>query len=92
MCRLNDSVGYAVGRWGGPASFFKTSDRGNTWTYTDLSHYMSGAVDVYFWSKDSGIVVGAYGPWVDSGLIMVIRAELLWELQMEVSPGRLDTK
>jgi photosystem II stability/assembly factor-like uncharacterized protein len=56
---LNDSVVFAVGRVGGPAYFMKTTNGGQSWTSTDLSASMLSAIDCYFFSPDTGIMVGS---------------------------------
>lgn len=55
---VNDSVMVAVGRVRGPGWFYKTTDRGNTWIAKDLSHLAPGLIDVYFFTPDSGFIVG----------------------------------
>ncbi len=55
---FNDSIIYAVGRVRGPAYFYKTTDRGNTWIAKDMNLYTAGLIDVYFFTKDSGFAVG----------------------------------
>lgn len=55
---FNDSVIYGVGRVRGPATFYKTTDRGANWTAKNMNSYTAGLIDVRFFSKDSGIVVG----------------------------------
>lgn len=57
----NDSLMYASGRYYGPAGMFKTTDEGTSWSYTGLDSLAGGLVDTYFWSSDSGIVVGSSG-------------------------------
>ncbi len=67
---IDDSTLYAVGRYFGPAGFYKTTDAGNTWTYTDMSAYASGLVDVYFFNADTGFVCGAIGYDTQEGQFM----------------------
>lgn len=55
---VSDSIIYGVGRVRGPAWFYKTTDRGATWTAKDMSPYAAGLIDVRFFTKDSGITVG----------------------------------
>lgn len=55
---FNDSIIYAVGRVRGPAWFYKTTDRGTTWIAKDMNSYTAGLIDVKFFTKDSGIIVG----------------------------------
>src|SRR5574341_59946 len=56
---VNDSVMYASGRFFGPPRVIKTTDRGANWTSFDLSAYAGALVDCYFFSPDSGFVVGS---------------------------------
>lgn len=55
---FDDSVVYAVGRVRGPAWFYKTTDRGATWQATDMTPYAAGLIDVRFFTRDSGLIVG----------------------------------
>ncbi len=61
ICGINivsDSVAYAVGRYDGPTVILKTTDAGQTWTSTDFSEETWSLIDTYFFSEDTGIVVG----------------------------------
>lgn len=66
MTVINDSTVYAVGRYFGSPGFYKTTNNGATWTYTDMSPYAGGLVDIYFTTPDSGFAVGSSGTW-DTG-------------------------
>lgn len=58
---VNSNVAYACGRYAAPANVIKTTDAGSTWTsFTMNPALVSSLVDCYFWSQDSGIVVGGY--------------------------------
>ncbi len=57
---VNDSVVYAVGTIANTSPLEKTTDKGNSWTSIDISNYIKNAVDCYFYSPDSGFVVGGY--------------------------------
>ena len=52
---------YAAGRWAGPPIFLRTEDGGQSWTSTDLSPLLTGAVDLHFFDADTGLVVGGRG-------------------------------
>ena len=64
---VNDSVMYASGRYYGPPRVIKTTDRGATWTTMDLSAHAGALVDCYFYSPDSGFVVGSTSSSYGSG-------------------------
>ena len=55
---INDSTLYGVGRYYGPSGFYKTTNRGLTWTYQDMSAYACGLIDIYFFNADTGFVCG----------------------------------
>lgn len=55
---VNDSVAYAVGRYAGPTVILKTTDAGLSWTSNDFSSQTWSLIDTYFFSQDTGIVVG----------------------------------
>ncbi len=59
---VGDSFVYGVGRVRGPALFIRSTDGGASWQTRDMSGFVMGLLDVYFWSPDSGIVVGHTGP------------------------------
>jgi photosystem II stability/assembly factor-like uncharacterized protein/PKD repeat protein len=58
---VTDSIIYAYGRYYGPPVLIKTTDKGATWTSTDMSPYASGLVDAHFFNKDTGFVTGCIG-------------------------------
>src|SRR3990172_6189152 len=64
---VNDSVVYASGRFYGPARMIKTTDRGASWSSMDLSAQAGALVDCYFFSPDSGFVVGSSSADYDTG-------------------------
>ncbi len=60
VCGL-DHIGsniYGVGIWSYPGYFIKSTDLGNTWTYTDMSAYATGLVDCHFMDENVGFVSG----------------------------------
>ncbi|MES2622512.1 MAG: T9SS type A sorting domain-containing protein [Bacteroidota bacterium] len=59
---INDSTIYGVGRYSGPAGFYKTSNYGQTWQYTNLDSLAGGLVDLHFFDPDTGIAVGSSSP------------------------------
>jgi photosystem II stability/assembly factor-like uncharacterized protein len=52
---------FAVGRWNGPAVFVRSLDGGATWAGIDLAPLATGLVDVHFFNRDEGIIVGGRG-------------------------------
>lgn len=76
MYRINDSTLYAGGRYYGPATFYKTTNRGDSWTAINLDSLAGGLVDMYFWNADSGIVVGSSGlPFLDSASVVLFTGD-----------------
>ncbi|MBI3004885.1 MAG: hypothetical protein HYY49_05650, partial [Ignavibacteriales bacterium] len=69
---VNDSVICAVGRVRGPATFYRTTDRGATWTVKDMNSYAAGLVDVYFVHRDTGFAVGLTNSLHDSSSGVVL--------------------
>lgn len=55
---MDESNVYACGIWSNDAGILKTTDSGNSWKYIDLKPYAKGVVDVFFFSPDTGFVVG----------------------------------
>lgn len=49
---------FGIGNFAGPADFFKSENRGSTWTHINLDSLLYGAVDVYFFNEQLGIVSG----------------------------------
>lgn len=61
ICGLNavsDTVIYGVGIWSEPAYIIKSTNSGQSWSYTNMSSLAHGLVDVYFFSPDTGFVTG----------------------------------
>jgi photosystem II stability/assembly factor-like uncharacterized protein len=55
---LNDKMIYGTGRIGGPSSFIVSNDWGDSWKSVQLPTDMKLAIDVHFWDKQNGIIVG----------------------------------
>jgi photosystem II stability/assembly factor-like uncharacterized protein len=70
---FNDSIIYAVGRVRGPAWFYRTTDRGATWTAKDMNGYTAGLIDVRFFSKDTGMIVGLTNTTHESSRAIILR-------------------
>lgn len=61
MSVVDSNTAYAVGRYAAPANVIKTTDKGASWTSIVMDqNLVRSLVDCYFWSADSGIVVGGY--------------------------------
>ncbi|HMS66054.1 MAG TPA: YCF48-related protein [Ignavibacteria bacterium] len=58
---VNNNTAYACGTYYNNARAYKTTDKGINWSlvFNDTS-LARGLVDCYFWSEDSGLVVGRY--------------------------------
>lgn len=60
---VNSTTGYAVGMYSCPPFFLKTTNKGESWTSINVNlSQITSIIDCYFWSADSGIVVGGYSP------------------------------
>ncbi len=67
----SDSIVYAVGRIFGAPRFLKTADGGASWSNTNMESLIDRLVDVYFFSPDSGFIVGGVGDLsVSSGRVL----------------------
>jgi len=55
---VNKNVIYGSGAYDGPAIVIKSTDGGKTWKSIDMSKYATDLIDCYFYSPDSGYVVG----------------------------------
>lgn len=55
---INDSTVYAVGRYPGPAGFYKTTNNGQSWSFTNCSAVAGGLVDLHFFTPDTGFAIG----------------------------------
>jgi photosystem II stability/assembly factor-like uncharacterized protein len=49
---------YGSGDFYGPAVVIKSTDNGSTWNSVDMSNYATTLIDCFFFSPDSGFVVG----------------------------------
>jgi len=58
---VNENIVYASGLFDDAPRVIKTTDGGQTWQTIDLSAHARALVDCYFFSADSGFVVGAMG-------------------------------
>ena len=58
MRMINDSTLYACGRYFGPPGFYKTINKGASWSYVNLDSVGGGLVDAFFFGPDTGFIVG----------------------------------
>lgn len=66
----NDSTIYGCGFFNEPAFIIKSTDRGLSWTYIDMSAYAKALVEVHFIDADTGFVAGRANPFSDGGVIL----------------------
>lgn len=58
---VNSTTAYAVGVYSCPPFFLKTTNKGESWTSINIGvSQITSIIDCYFWSADSGLVVGGY--------------------------------
>lgn len=70
MSVADDSTIYICGVWSSPAYVFKSSDRGHSWSYTDMSGQAYSLVDMKFTDKDHGFVTGQSDDLDKGGIIL----------------------
>ncbi len=71
MWAVNDSTVYGAGTICGNPGIIKTTDGGAFWSSVDLSSFCDRLVDCYFFSADSGFVVGGIGePGSSRGVVL----------------------
>ena len=58
LCKVNDSVIAATGRFDGPAYFLRSTNQGRTWQSIKMTAIAGMLIDTYFTSPDTGFVVG----------------------------------
>ncbi|MFQ5675311.1 MAG: FlgD immunoglobulin-like domain containing protein [bacterium] len=75
MFVVNDSVIYATGTICGNPGVIKTTNAGETWTSFGLSAHADRLVDCFFFTPDSGLVVGGLGPADSSKGIVLFTAD-----------------
>jgi photosystem II stability/assembly factor-like uncharacterized protein len=65
---VNSNVTFAYGTFYGPAGYLKTTNKGGSWEYKDMSGYAGALVDGYFFNADTGFISG--GTHDNKGLIL----------------------
>jgi photosystem II stability/assembly factor-like uncharacterized protein len=61
---------YICGKFAGPAYILKTNS-GKSWQSIDMNAYAGRLIDIYFWSRDSGIVVGGTASDTSHALVLL---------------------
>jgi photosystem II stability/assembly factor-like uncharacterized protein len=87
---------YATGVFYGNAFLIKSTDAGNSWTYTDMAPYAEGLVEVHFINKQEGFVSGIANQPVNGGILLytnnggqtwqqraqtILAGEYIWKIQ-----------
>lgn len=70
LAKASATTMYGVGVWYGPAFFIKSTDKGATWKYKDMSAYASSLIDVYFFNENEGFVVGSADSQSGGGIVL----------------------
>lgn len=70
LFRLNDSVMYAVGDYAVNAYIYKTTDKGQSWTWLGAIPQATNLIDAYFTDENNGWVTGRANP-ADSGAVLL---------------------
>jgi photosystem II stability/assembly factor-like uncharacterized protein len=82
MNHVTDSIIVAVGRYPGPAGFYKTVDQGVSWSYVNLDSLAGGLVDVYFVNPDTGFAAGTSGNYFTGNgrVLMTVDGGATWRI------------
>jgi photosystem II stability/assembly factor-like uncharacterized protein len=59
LAKADANTIYGVGIWSEPAFVIKSTNKGETWTFIDMSAYAATLIDAYFFDADHGLVVGS---------------------------------
>jgi photosystem II stability/assembly factor-like uncharacterized protein len=59
LARADINTIYGVGVWYEPAFVIKSTDKGENWTFIDMSMYASSLIDVFFFDAIHGFVTGS---------------------------------
>ncbi len=68
---LDASVIYAVGAFHGEPHFIRSLNGGSSWTSIDMSNRIGSIVDLHFFNRDEGILVGGSGTNLDGNAIVL---------------------
>ncbi len=70
MSAADDTNIYICGVWSNPAYIFKSSDRGDSWEYIDMSSYAYSLVDIKFTDAMHGFATGQSANLDEGGIIL----------------------
>lgn len=70
MSVADDSTIYVCGIWSEPAYIFKSTDRGDTWEYIDMSEWARALIDMKFTDKNKGFATGKSADSEEGGIIL----------------------
>jgi len=70
MSAADDTTIYICGVWSNPAYIFKSSDRGETWEFINMSSYAYSLVDIKFTDAEHGFVSGQSTNLDEGGIIL----------------------
>lgn len=59
LAKADENTIYGVGVWSEPAYVIKSTDKGLTWTFKDMSAHAISLIDVHFFDADHGFVTGS---------------------------------
>jgi photosystem II stability/assembly factor-like uncharacterized protein len=70
LAKAGESTMYGVGVWYGPAFVIKSTDKGATWKYIDMSSYANSLIDAYFFNENEGFVTGSAANESHGGIVL----------------------
>lgn len=70
LAKAGESTMYGVGVWYGPAFVIKSTDKGATWKYINMSAYANSLIDAYFFNENEGFVVGSAANQSHGGIVL----------------------
>lgn len=76
ICGINiagPDLVFATGRYDGPPSILKSTDRGNSWTSLNFPGSVSTLIDVYFLNENTGFACGGAGTNFSSRKAVILR-------------------
>lgn len=70
LAKAGPNTMYGVGVWYGPAFVIKSTDKGATWTYINMSQHASSLIDAFFFNENEGFVVGSAPNQNNGGVVL----------------------